>query len=123
MLMNEDYLCHHGVKGMKWGRRKQRVSSGTRKTTTSSSKKTTPKPRNDISSNEAAELNKALAKYYEKQIRKQKVKKIAKTAAVIAGGIAVTGLLGNIGAQIWTNGYILRNDPNKYLTPYGLVRR
>lgn len=23
----EDYLCHHGVKGMKWGRRKQRVSS------------------------------------------------------------------------------------------------
>lgn len=22
--MNEDYLCHHGVKGMKWGRRKDR---------------------------------------------------------------------------------------------------
>lgn len=32
--MNRDecaYLYHHGVKGMKWGRRKQRVSSSSRK--------------------------------------------------------------------------------------------
>ena len=25
--MNEDYLCHHGVKGMKWGIRKVRAKS------------------------------------------------------------------------------------------------
>lgn len=26
-MENEYYLCHHGVKGMKWGRRKQRYKS------------------------------------------------------------------------------------------------
>ena len=25
--MKEDYLCHHGVKGMKWGRRKSRMQA------------------------------------------------------------------------------------------------
>lgn len=30
-MNQEDYLCHHGVKGMKWGRRKQRVSSRAKK--------------------------------------------------------------------------------------------
>lgn len=27
MMENDNYLCHHGVKGMKWGRRKQRSKS------------------------------------------------------------------------------------------------
>lgn len=68
----EDYLCHHGVPGMKWGKRKQKVSSGTRKNTTSSSKKT-------------------------KQISKQKIKKIAETSALFVGKAALGVALGAVG--------------------------
>ena len=40
-LLNEDELMHHGVKGMKWGRRKSKQTTGSKgkKTSKKSSKK------------------------------------------------------------------------------------
>lgn len=104
--MNEDYLCHHGVKGMKWGRRKQKVSSGVKKT---GSKK--------ISNKQKKTLSKA---------NKEKVKKVAKTAAVVAGSAAAATALAAIGSIAYKNyvdshmlgpvasGYIAVNGKRRY---------
>lgn len=75
--MNEDYLCHHGVKGMKWGRRKQRTTSvkSRRSNKTNKIKKTIQKKLTNVD--------------------KDKVKTIAKTSAVIAGRAAVAVALGS----------------------------
>lgn len=92
MEHDEDYLCHHGVKGMKWGRRKQRVSSGRSRT---SKKSTQIKAK-------ASSVKKNLKKKFE-QIDKEKVKKVAKTSAAIAGGVAVAALLGTAGQMAYNN--------------------
>ena len=34
MLYENEYLAHHGVKGQKWGRRKQRIKNGIRRNAT-----------------------------------------------------------------------------------------
>lgn len=66
----EDELYHYGVLGMKWGRRKQRAKSGSSKT--------------GKVSNIKKNVQKKLA-----NVDKEKVKKIAKTSAVIAGAAAL----------------------------------
>lgn len=82
VYMNEDYLCHHGVKGMKWGRRKARSkSSGVKK-----SKKTSKKSN--------AKKQKILT-----DARKQTIKSVAKTTAKVAGVVAVSVILRSFGAQ------------------------
>lgn len=77
--MSEDYLCHHGVKGMKWGRRKQRVLKGRQSGTSKKSSAKTQRKMSDAS--------------------KQKIKNVAKTTAVVAGKVAIGALLGSYGAM------------------------
>lgn len=85
----EASLTHHGVKGMKWGRRKdRRSSSGSSRKKTRTVKSTVSKKASNIQK----KVNKAISK-----VDKEKVKKIAKTTAVIAGGVAVTAALGHFG--------------------------
>lgn len=64
--INEVYLAHHGVKGMKWGVRRNRQSSGGRRKT--STKSSQPKPKNDFSKLSNKEL-KEMA--YRKQLENE----------------------------------------------------
>lgn len=82
-MEQEDYLCHHGVKGMKWGRRKQRTKSGGVKK--SSTKKVSLK----------SKINKTL-----KKVDKDKVKLIAATAAITLGSVAAAALVGQYGPVV-----------------------
>lgn len=74
----ENSLTHHGVKGMKWGRRKKRPTSG--------------KSLNKKKSSVKKSIQKKLA-----NVDKEKVKSVAKTTAVIAGGVALSAILGAAG--------------------------
>lgn len=94
--MQEDYLCHHGVKGMKWGRRKDRRTSssgGIRKKAENLKKSV---------SNKVSNTKKRIKKTLDK-VDKEKIKKVAKTTTIVAGSVAVSALLGNIGGQVITN--------------------
>ena len=108
----EDYLCHYGVLGMKWGRRKQRVSSGTRKK--SSNKKS------NVKSNKKSNLKTKVSKTLSK-IDKEKVKSIAKTSAVITGKVAIGALLGTYGGMLGIsilNGYADARN-RRYIEAFG----
>lgn len=97
----EDELYHHGVKGMKWGRRKQRVLKGR---STGSGKKSNTKTQKKMS-----------------DASKQKIKKIAKTTAVVAGKVAIGTLLGSYGAiaaMSLLNQYA-DNRTNRYVEVWG----
>lgn len=79
-IEEENSLTHHGVKGMKWGRRKQKPTSGKKK-----------------KSNVKSKIQKKLA-----NVDKEKVKRVAKTAAIIAGGVALSAAMPHI-ASFTTN--------------------
>lgn len=90
--MNEDYLMHYGVLGMKWGIRKDRGSSGKSSGESGSSGKKKDK-------NQESRVQKAKKSVKEKlaNIDKEKVKDVAKSTAVVAGKVAVAATLGSIG--------------------------
>ena len=75
IVYDPNSLCHYGVMGMKWGRRKSKAKSSGKKAS-KSSKKTK----------------------YLTDSRKQKIKTVAKTAAKIAGGVAAASILGYAGS-------------------------
>lgn len=67
--MNEDYLCHHGVKGMKWGVRKKRPKSSVT-SSRKAQKKTSSTKRVNIKKLSDTELqNKVRRLQLEKQYR------------------------------------------------------
>lgn len=80
--MDENSLSHYGVLGMKWGRRKSRPTKGDNKN------KSSLKKNSDVKN----KIKKTISK-----IDKEKVKSIAKTAALTAGSIAATATLGYLG--------------------------
>lgn len=73
-------LTHHGVLGMKWGRRKSRSKSSSHK-----------KAKKQLSKKEQK------MKKIRNEVRKQKIKNIAKSTAKIAGAVAITSILGYAG--------------------------
>lgn len=85
IMENEDYLCHHGVLGMKWGRRKQRPKSSGVKRAKKSSNKSNAKKQKILTDS-----------------RKQTIKKVAKTTAKVTGAVAATALLGSIGSMAYS---------------------
>lgn len=74
----EDYLCHHGVKGMKWGRRKAHKSSAS-----------------------GAKTKRSTLKNKLSKIDKEKVKSIAKTTAAVAGGAALAIVLPKVSSEAY----------------------
>lgn len=99
----ENSLTHHGVKGMKWGRRKDRrsSSSGVIRKRVSNAKNSISKKASDTK----AKVKKTISK-----IDKDKVKKVAKTSAVIAGKVAVGSLLGYAGVMAFNEITNLRSE-------------
>lgn len=91
VIYNSNSLCHHGIKGMKWGRRKQRVSSGKVRT------------RKNIEKTQKAH-KKILT-----DARKQKLKTVGKTALKVAGAVAATTILGYAGSMAYN--YAINNTP------------
>lgn len=87
IMYESDALCHHGIKGMKWGRRKQRVSTGTRRSSSSSKKAVKTQ----------AKKNKILT-----DSRKQTLKAVGKTALKVAGSVAATAALGYVGSMAFS---------------------
>lgn len=87
---NNDYLQHAGVKGMKWGVRKKRVSSSTssRRTSRGTTAKTTP---NDATSKKKSGARKvSIGKKFVNTIKSKKTRQlIASTAAVTSGALWV----------------------------------
>lgn len=98
--MNEDSLTHYGVLGMKWGRRKQKVSKGSNTKKSSKSKQSLKKTSN---------IKKKI-KNITSKVDKEKVKNVAKTAAKVAGTVAVTSLLGYTGSVAMNEIHRLKSE-------------
>lgn len=79
-----DYLAHHGVRGMKWGRRKQRVLKG---------KKT--------AAQKQYARRQAFGRASNKYVRRKAVNAAGRagTTAGMIGGIAIAGTVGSILAK------------------------
>lgn len=87
--MGNEYLVHYGVLGMKWGKRKQRVSSKKSTSKSSNVKKSSSKKKKSIKQKAQEAIS---------RVDKQKVKNIAKTSAIVAGKIAAATALGYVGS-------------------------
>ena len=89
-------LAHHGVPGMKWGVRKARYSSSKSNGANSRKRMTSSKRTSGNSLRKKAQN--AISK-----VDKEKVKRIAKKTAVIAGKVAVASVLGGAAGSIVIN--------------------
>lgn len=110
---SENELYHFGVRGMKWGVRKSRPKSSSSKKIKSSKKKSTTSKRKKLLTDS----------------RKQTLKKVGKTAAIVAGSVASAATLGYLGnlafstaMREWNNS---QRDVNNAMVPedkrHGLV--
>lgn len=86
--MTKAYICHYGTKGMHWGVRHDRRKQSVAKRRAAQKKKVAKKK----SIRERAKERIA-------KVDKQKVKKIAKTTALVLGRVAVAATLGYIGSM------------------------
>lgn len=98
--MDENSLTHYGVMGMKWGRRKSKTSKGSNVKNANKSKSNSKK---------TSSIKKNIQNITSK-IDKEKVKKIAKTSAKVAGAVATTALLGSIGTMAYSQMISLVNE-------------
>lgn len=98
--MDENSLTHYGVMGMKWGRRKSKSSKGSNVKNSNKSKSNSKK---------TSSIKKNIQNITSK-IDKEKVKKIAKTSAKVAGAVATTALLGSIGTMAYSQMISLVNE-------------
>lgn len=98
--MYENSLTHYGVMGMKWGRRKSKASKGSNVKTSNKSKST---------SKNGSGIKKKIQNITSK-VDKEKVKKIAKTTAIVAGSVAAAATLGTLGSVAYSN---IMNNYNK----------
>lgn len=91
-----DSLTHFGVLGMKWGRRKSRPKSSGVKKANKSNKKLSKKEQQ--------------AKKMASDIRKQKIKNVAKTTLKIGAAVAATTVLGSVGSMAYREIENLRSE-------------
>lgn len=94
----EDYLCHHGVKGMKWGRRKSRPKSSATSFRRSKAKKRQTK-RVSIKNLSDSELqNKVRRLQLEKQYRDLKKDEISAGRKILGDILKTSGR--TLGVQV-----------------------
>lgn len=109
--MNDDYLVHYGVLGMKWGVRKKRETKSTGKPRSSSKKKQVDK----------ASVIKQRVQNTLSKIDKQKVKKVVKTGAIVAGAITL-GPIASVAISDLIYDVTRPETASIHTFPYGVTR-